>query len=282
MSIFEAIILGFVQGVSEFLPISSTGHLTLTGKLLNLIDPNSPEKWTAFIAIIQLGTLVSILVYFWKDIINIIKDFFKDNLTERKSFKLQSFNSRLGWLVIIGTIPVVIVGLGFKDFIEGAFTKNLWVISGSLVVVAIIIAIAEYFAKHKKNIEEVTVKDAIIVGIAQCFALIPGSSRSGTTLAGGLFSGLKRETAARFSFLLSIPAIAASGLLELKESLEYLDPALALNMIVATIVSGVVGYFCIDFLLKFLKKNTTLVFIVYRIILGGVILSLLFNNIITS
>ncbi|MDP4116631.1 MAG: undecaprenyl-diphosphate phosphatase, partial [Bacteroidota bacterium] len=198
-----------------------------------------------------------------------------------KSFKQQSFNSRLGWLVIIGTVPVVIVGLGFKKIIEGAFTKNLWVIAGSLVGVAIIIAIAEYFAKHRKDIEEVTIKDALIVGIAQCFALIPGSSRSGTTLAGGLFSGLKRETAARFSFLLSIPAIAASGLLELKESIKFLDASLAVNMIVATIVSGVVGYFCIDFLLKFLRKNTTLVFIVYRIILGCFILFLLYKNIIT-
>lgn len=281
MSIIEAVILGLVQGISEFLPISSTGHLTLAGKLMNLIDPQSPEKWTAFIAVIQLGTLVSILVYFWKDIINIITAFFKDNLSERKSFKQQSFNSRLGWLVIIGTVPVVIVGLGFKKIIEGALTKNLWVIAGSLVGVAVIIAIAEYFAKHRKDIEEVTIKDALIVGIAQCFALIPGSSRSGTTLAGGLFSGLKRETAARFSFLLSIPAIAASGLLELKESIKFLDASLAVNMIVATIVSGVVGYFCIDFLLKFLRKNTTLVFIVYRIILGCFILFLLYKNIIT-
>jgi len=281
LSIIEAVILGLVQGISEFLPISSTGHLTLAGKLMNLIDPQSPEKWTAFIAVIQLGTLVSILVYFWKDIINIITAFFKDNLSERKSFKQQSFNSRLGWLVIIGTVPVVIVGLGFKKIIEGALTKNLWVIAGSLVGVAVIIAIAEYFAKHRKDIEEVTIKDALIVGIAQCFALIPGSSRSGTTLAGGLFSGLKRETAARFSFLLSIPAIAASGLLELKESIKFLDASLAVNMIVATIVSGVVGYFCIDFLLKFLRKNTTLVFIVYRIILGCFILFLLYKNIIT-
>ncbi|MDP4117022.1 MAG: undecaprenyl-diphosphate phosphatase, partial [Bacteroidota bacterium] len=165
MSIIEAVILGLVQGISEFLPISSTGHLTLAGKLMNLIDPQSPEKWTAFIAVIQLGTLVSILVYFWKDIINIITAFFKDNLSERKSFKQQSFNSRLGWLVIIGTVPVVIVGLGFKKIIEGALTKNLWVIAGSLVGVAIIIAIAEYFAKHRKDIEEVTIKDALIVGI---------------------------------------------------------------------------------------------------------------------
>lgn len=281
MSILEAVILGLVQGISEFLPISSTGHLTLAGKLMNLIDPQNPEKWTAFIAVIQLGTLASILVYFRKDIVNIIKAFFKDNLTTRKSFKQQSYESRLGWLVIIGTVPVVVVGLGFKKIIEGALTKNLWVIAGSLVGVAIIIAIAEYLAKHKKDINEVSVKDALIVGIAQCFALIPGSSRSGTTLAGGLFAGLKRDAAARFSFLLSIPAVAASGLLEFKESIKFLDKSLAVNMALATIVSGVVGYFCIDFLLKFLRKNTTLSFVVYRVILGGVILFLLYKNVIT-
>jgi undecaprenyl-diphosphatase len=281
LSILEAVILGLVQGISEFLPISSTGHLTLAGKLMNLIDPQNPEKWTAFIAVIQLGTLVSILVYFWKDIISIIKAFFKDNLTSRKSFKQQSYESRLGWLVIIGTVPVVVVGLGFKKVIEGALTKNLWVIAGSLVGVAIIIAIAEYLAKHKKDVNEVTVKDALIVGIAQCFALIPGSSRSGTTLAGGLFAGLKRDAAARFSFLLSIPAVAASGLLEFKESVKFLDKSLAVNMALATIVSGVVGYFCIDFLLKFLRKNTTLSFVIYRVLLGGFILFLLYKNIIT-
>lgn len=274
-------ILGLVQGISEFLPISSTGHLTLAGKLMNLIDPQNPEKWTAFIAVIQLGTLASILVYFRKDIVNIIKAFFKDNLTSRKSFKQQSYESRLGWLVIIGTVPVVVVGLGFKKIIEGALTKNLWVIAGSLVGVAIIIAIAEYLAKHKKDINEVSVKDALIVGIAQCFALIPGSSRSGTTLAGGLFAGLKRDAAARFSFLLSIPAVAASGLLEFKESIKFLDKSLAVNMALATIVSGVVGYFCIDFLLKFLRKNTTLSFVIYRVILGGFILFLLYKNVIT-
>lgn len=281
MSILEAVILGLVQGISEFLPISSTGHLTLAGKLMNLIDPQNPEKWTAFIAVIQLGTLASILVYFRKDIVNIIKAFFKDNLTSRKSFKQQSYESRLGWLVIIGTVPVVVVGLGFKKIIEGALTKNLWVIAGSLVGVAIIIAIAEYLAKHKKDINEVSVKDALIVGIAQCFALIPGSSRSGTTLAGGLFAGLKRDAAARFSFLLSIPAVAASGLLEFKESIKFLDKSLAVNMALATIVSGVVGYFCIDFLLKFLRKNTTLSFVIYRVILGGFILFLLYKNVIT-
>ena len=281
MSILEAIILGIVQGLTEFLPVSSTAHLTITGKIMGLINANKPEEWTAIIAIIQLGTLVSILVYFGKDIYNIVIEFFRDNLIERKGYRQQSLNSRLGWLVIIGTIPVVIVGLGFKDIIEGAFTKNLYVIATSLIVLAIILFIAEKTAKFDKKIEDVGIWDAIVVGIAQAFALIPGSSRSGTTITGGLFMGLNREAAARFSFLLSIPAILASGLLQLKEGLEFLNQDHLIAVAVATVVSGVSGYLAIDFLLKFLRKNSTNLFIVYRIVAGLIILALLFSNTIT-
>ncbi len=281
MSILEAIILGIVQGITEFLPISSTAHLTITGKMLGLINSNKPEEWTAIIAIIQLGTLASILIYFAKDIYNIVVEFFRDNLVARKSFKQQSLNSRLGWLVIIGTIPVVVIGLGFKDIIEGALTKNLFVIATSLIVLAIILFIAEKTAKFKKGIEDVGVKEAIVIGIAQAFALIPGSSRSGTTITGGLFMGMNREAAARFSFLLSIPAIFASGLLQLKEGLKFLNSEYFLAIGVATVVSGISGYLAIDFLLKFLKKNSTNLFIVYRIAAGLIILALLATKTIT-
>jgi undecaprenyl-diphosphatase len=287
LSLIEAIVLGIIQGITEFLPISSTGHLTLAGKLMDLIGaPNhlisidNPEHWTAFIAVIQLGTLAAVFIYFLKDIINIIGSFLKENLKERKSFANQSTNSRLGWLIIIGTIPVVILGLSFKHIIEGNLTKNLWVISISLIALAVILFIAEKTAKFKKEIKDITIKDALVIGIAQSFALIPGSSRSGTTITGGLFMGLKREPAARFSFLLSMPAVLASGLLELKESLPYIHGDMVTNLIVSTLVAGISGYIAIDFLLKFLKKNTTFVFIAYRIILGIIILILLFNNII--
>lgn len=280
MSILEAILLGIIQGLSEFLPISSTGHLTVAGKLLNLVSPEHPEQWTAFIAVIQLGTMVAVLIYFAKDILHIITDFFKDNLSERKSFKEQSLNSRLGWLVIIGTIPVVIIGITFKDVIEGALTKNLYVIASSLIGLAIILGIAEKVASFKKNLEKITVADSIVIGIAQALALIPGSSRSGTTITGGLFMGLKRETAARFSFLLSIPAVLASGLLELYHSLSFINSSMAINLAVATIVSGISGYFAIDFLLKFLKTHSTFLFIFYRIAAGLLILILIYTNII--
>lgn len=278
MSIIEAIVLGLIQGITEFLPISSTGHLTLAGKLLHLVDPANPEHWTAFIAIIQLGTLLAVFLYFLKDIINIIKSFFTENLTNRKKFSEQSLDSRMGWLIIIGTIPVVIVGLGFKKIIEGNLTKDLWVIASSLIILAVILAIAEKTAKFKKEIKDISVKDALIIGIAQCFALIPGSSRSGTTITGGLFMGLTRESAARFSFLLSMPAVFASGLLEVKESIKFIHADMAINIVIASVVAAVSGYLAIDLLLKFLKKNTTFVFIYYRIALGIIILALLYTN----
>lgn len=279
MNIFEAIFLGIIQGLTEFLPISSTGHLTVTGKIMHLISTKNPTHWTAFIAVIQLGTLVAVLLYFRKDIISIIKDFFRDNLFERKKYSLQSSNSKLGWLIIIGSVPVAVIGLFFKDFIEGSFTKELNVIAISLIVFAVILAIAEKKAKFKKEVKNLTVKDSLVIGFAQAFALIPGSSRSGTTITGGLFMGLNREEAARFSFLLSIPAVFASGLLEFYESIKFLDTSMAINFLVSTIASGFSGYIAIGFLLRYLRKNSTFVFVYYRIAAGCLILILLYLNI---
>lgn len=280
MNFIEAIVLGIIQGLTEFLPISSTGHLTLAGKFMNLISDKNPEHWTSFMAVIQLGTMLAILIYFWKDLWNILTEFLRDNLQKRVKYSEQSTNAKLGWLIILGSIPIVVIGLLFKDAIEGTFTKNLYVIGGSLIVLAIILAIAEKTAKFKKDIKDITIFDSIMIGIAQAFALIPGSSRSGTTITGGLFFGLKRDVAARFSFLLSVPAVLGSGLLELYQSLKFIDVNLVTNMIVATFFAAVSGYFAIDFLLKFLKKNTTFVFIYYRIILGLTILILLYTNVI--
>ncbi len=280
MNIFEAIFLGIVQGLTEFLPISSTGHLTLTGKLMGVISSEHPEHWTAFIAVIQLGTLLAVLIYFWKDIVLILKDFFTENVFKRKSFSEQSFNSKLGWYIIIGTIPVVIVGLGFKDLIEGAFTKNLHVIALSLITLGVILGGAEKVGKFTKDMKGLTWLSALIIGIAQCFALIPGSSRSGTTITMALFLGFKRETAARFSFLLSIPAVLGSGLLEFYESLKFIDFSGSVNLLVATAAAAISGYWAIGFLLKFLRTNTTYVFVFYRIALGIVILALIYYGVI--
>ncbi|MDP3683285.1 MAG: undecaprenyl-diphosphate phosphatase, partial [Ignavibacteria bacterium] len=219
------------------------------------------------------------LVYFWKDILHIVTAFLKENLSSRKKFSLQSLDAKMGWFIILGTIPIVTFGLGFKKIIGGTLTKNLVVIACSLIVLAVILAIAERKAKFKKEMKDITVLDSIVIGIAQAMALIPGSSRSGTTITGGLFMGLTRESAARFSFLISIPSVFASGMLELFEQIKFIDHLGIVNLVVATIVSGISGYAAIDFLLKYLRKNTTFVFIYYRIALGVLILILISLNI---
>lgn len=280
MNIVEAIVLGIIQGLTEFLPISSTGHLTLAGRFMGLISDQNPEHWTAFIAVIQMGTLIAVVFYFWKDLWKIFTDFMQDNLTARKKYSQQSMNSKMGWYIVIGTIPVVVIGLAFKDFIEGTFTKDLIVISVSLIVLGILLALAEKVGSFKRNTEQLTWKDSLVIGLAQAMALIPGSSRSGTTITAGLFLGLTRDTAARFSFLLSVPAVLASGLLQFYEALEFIDSSMAVNLLVSTLAAGVSGYLAIDFLLKFLKKNSTFVFVVYRIVLGLIILGLIYMAVI--
>lgn len=282
MSIVEAIILGIIQGLTEFLPISSTGHLTVAGKLMDLIDPAKPEQWTSFIAVLQLGTLLAILIYFWSDLWKILTGFINDNIVKPKGFSVQSANSKMGWYIILGSVPVVIIGLGFKDVIEGTLTKNLYVISASLIVLGLILALAEKVGKFTKEIDKIDWKSALIIGFGQCLALIPGSSRSGTTITAGLFLGFKRETAARFSFLLSVPAIFGSGLLQFYEALEYIDADGMINLIIATIASAVSGYLTIAFLLNFLKKHSTYIFVYYRIIIGLIIISLISFNIINA
>lgn len=280
MSILEAIILGLIQGLTEFLPISSTAHLTLAGKWMNLIDPQHPDQWTAFIAVIQLGTLIAVMLYFWKDIIKIVAGFITANfagLTRRAAGEPAKEHAKLGWLIIIGTLPVAIVGLLFRHQIEGMLTKDLRVIAGSLIGLALILTIAEIIGPQRRDMKQLRVSDAIVVGIAQVFALIPGSSRSGSTITGGLFSGLKRESAARFSFLLSIPAVAASGLLELPKALHSINTGWTV-IAVATIVSAVSGYASIAFLLRYLQRHTTYVFVVYRVALGLVLVWLLVSG----
>ena len=281
MSIFESVFLGIVQGLSEFLPISSTGHLTVAGKLLNLISEENPERWTAFIAVIQLGTLAAVLIYFWKDLLKIARLFIIENLLQRKKISDQQAFSKLGWYIIVGTIPIVIVGLGFKDFIEGAFTKNLYVISYSLIALGLILALAEKYNNFTKELKDISWFNALLIGIAQTLALIPGSSRSGTTITAGLFLGFTRETAARFSFLLSIPSVLGSGILELVEVLDFIDLQGFVVLAIATLTSAVSGYLAIAFLLNYLKKNTLYIFVFYRITIGVVILLLLNYQIIS-
>jgi len=287
MTLLQAILLGIVQGLTEFIPISSTAHLVLAGRVMNL--GLTPEQTTASIAVIQLGTLLAVIAYFASDIWNITRAFVHDHFVLLKSGRRDQFNrandhaplsheALLGWLVIIGSIPVAVVGLFFKKQIEGTFTKNLWVIATMMVVVAVLLAIAEIVGKKRRRMQDLGLRDSLAVGFAQCLALIPGSSRSGSTIMAGLFVGEMRETAARFSFLLSMPAIAASGLLELKEALHKLPSGSLSALAFGTLISGIIGYASIWFLQRYLRTHTTAVFIGYRLIVGSAMLIMLFNG----
>jgi undecaprenyl-diphosphatase len=287
MSILQAIILGIVQGLTEFIPISSTAHLIFATRLTGLSESLSAEQVTAVIAVIQLGTLLAVFVYFARDIWNICHAFVRDHLILLRGGtppgvegsgllgSRLSPDAKLGWLVLAGSIPIGVVGLAFKSEIEGQFTKNLWVIATMMVTIAILLAVAEKVGRRRKEMNDLGLGDALAVGFAQVLALLPGASRSGSTIMGGLFAGETRETAARFSFLLSIPAITASGLLEMREAVHSLPAGSAAPLVVATVVSGVVGYASIWFLLRFLRTHSTGVFIGYRLVVGTLILALL-------
>ncbi|HAP34974.1 MAG TPA: undecaprenyl-diphosphatase UppP [Bacteroidetes bacterium] len=275
MNIFQSIILGIIQGLTEFLPISSTAHLRIVPALLGWNDPGA-----AFTAVIQFGTLVAVFIYFRKDILAITGAVIKSIQTRNISYNREAI---LGWMIAFGTIPIVFFGLLFKKNIETNL-RSLYVISASMIILAVVLMIAETIVKKRdalkikqKSLDDISWRDAILIGFAQAVALIPGSSRSGTTITGGLFIGLNRETSARFSFLLSLPSIFAAGMLELVKERELLlsSDIGFINLAVATIVSGIVGYASIAFLLNYLKTHSTYIFIVYRIIVGFGLLYLL-------
>ncbi len=292
MDLIQAIILGIVQGLTEFIPVSSTAHLVFASRLTGIYG-GDPGLVTATIAVLQLGTLCAVLLYFIGDIWSISSAFVRDhwNLAfGRRKMRFSgtggnrpiflSDESWLGWLIILGSIPIGTVGFLFKDFIEGQGTKNLWIIATMLIVIAVLLFVAEKVGSHHKDVKHLTLVDAIVQGFCQVLALMPGASRSGSTIMGGLLAGEKREAAARFSFLLSMPAIFASGLLELHQATKILPNDAWVPLLVGTIVSGIVGYISIWGLLAYLKRNSTLIFVGYRIILGAVILILLWKGVI--
>jgi undecaprenyl-diphosphatase len=286
VNFFYAVILGIIQGLTEFLPISSTAHLTLAGKLIGSIDVLHPESWTAFIAVMQLGTLTAVVVYFWKDFMAMIVAVVRgiSSGTLRGPVRTWPQDARLALGIFVGTLPVALIGYSLHKIIEGALTKSIPVIVGSLVVLALLLWFAERVAQHKRSLGELTVVDALLIGIAQVLALIPGSSRSGTTITAGLFLGLTRETAARFSFLLSVPAVFASGLYEMVKIYQMSRAGTELftlgigNLVIATVVSAVVGYAAIAWLLRYLVRHTTLVFVWYRLALGLLLALLLLTG----
>lgn len=266
MSLLEAIVLGLVQGITEFLPISSTAHLRIAPALLGWEDPGA-----AFSAVIQLGTVAAVVLYFRRDLVR-LGEALAGSLSRRSP--LESPESRRAWFVVVGTVPVSVVGLLFKDAVESQL-RSLHVIATSLVVLGIVLYVVERRASHRRTLQEMTLRDGVVIGVWQALALIPGSSRSGTTLTGGLSLGFKREDAARYSFLLSIPANALAGLFQLREILlaTHRPPALALAL--GTLVAFGSGLLAIAALLRFLRTRTTLLFVGYRLVMGALLFGLL-------
>ncbi|MGJ5895657.1 undecaprenyl-diphosphate phosphatase [Streptomyces sp. V2] len=276
MSWFESLILGLVQGLTEFLPVSSSAHLRLTAAFSGWKDPGA-----AFTAITQIGTEAAVLIYFRKDIGRIIgawcKSLFKKELR-------SDHDAKMGWLVIVGSIPIGVLGLTLKDQIEGPF-RDLRITATMLIVIGVVMGVADRLAardeadrrhrapKQRKALENLGVKDGLIFGLCQACALVPGVSRSGATITGGLFMGYKREAAARYSFLLAIPAVLASGLFETKDALES-DHVSWGPTIFATGIAFVTGYVVISWFMKFISTKSFMPFVYYRVALGIVIIAL--------
>jgi undecaprenyl-diphosphatase len=275
MAIWEAVLLGVIQGLTEFLPISSTAHLLVARQLLGHATPED-----AFTTVIQLGTLVAVFAYFRADIARLVRGFLADLRAMRPG---SNPDGRMAWLIVLGTIPVVLIGLLLKSWLKATF-YNLTAIAVVAIGFALLLALAEWWAARRRNRGApgrdeayVTAADSIWVGLWQALALMPGASRSGTTITGGLFAGLDRAAAARFSFLLSLPAILAAGVKDFWDERESLlaSRADSAALVVGLAVSAIVGYLAIAWLLHFLKRYSTAVFIVYRIGLGVVILAAL-------
>jgi len=264
----QAVVYGLVQGLTEFLPVSSTGHLRLFQAWLN---PNVNQAgFTAFTAVIQLGTTIAVVLYFWRELVHIAVAWLRGLVD--KSVR-DSLEYRMGWYLILATIPVGVFGLIFSHQIETG-ARNLWVLAIALIVMAIILLIAERTGSRERDEEEINTKDAIAVGAAQALSLIPGVSRSGSTITAGLFRGLDRVAAARFSFLLSIPAVVASGLFEARKIGDSNAPGIGVT-VVATLIAFIVGLASIAWLLRYVARHSTYVFIGYRILLGAFVIVLL-------
>jgi undecaprenyl-diphosphatase len=267
VSTLEAIVLGVVQGLTEFLPISSTGHLRIVPAFLGWEDPGA-----AFTAVTQLGTMLAVVIYFRHDLLRIARAW---TASLRDASRRSELDARMGWYILLGTIPIGIFGLAFKDQIETG-ARDLYLIAIALIVLGLILLLAERMAAHERGVEQITTRDGVIVGLSQALALVPGVSRSGATITAGLFLGLEREAAARFSFLLSIPAVVLSGLLELGTLISGEDgeSVTFVGLTLATLLAFVSGYASIAFLLRFLAHHSTFVFVAYRVALGSLVLAL--------
>jgi len=260
MDYFQAVVLGIVEGLTEFLPVSSTGHLTIAEQILGL--PVDDPAVTAFTAVIQTGAIAAVVLYFWRDIWRIARTWVTGVV---KPEVRGQFDYRMGWYVIIGSIPIGIVGFAAKDLITGPL-RSLWVVAAALIGWSAVMVYAERRGRQQRGERQLTLRDAVLVGLVQCVALVPGVSRSGATISGGLLVGLDRVTATRLSFFLSIPALVAAGLYELKDALGG-DIGIG-QTVVGVLVSFVVAYASVAWLLRFVAGHSIVKFVPYRIALG--------------
>ncbi len=273
MGIFEAILLGIIQGLTEFLPISSSAHLRIASELMGIGDAGA-----AFTAITQLGTEAAVVVFFWRDIVRIIGRWFR-SLTG--SVPRRDPDALMGWWIILGTLPIVVLGLLFEDLIDTTL-RSLWFVAIALIVFGILLGFADRYAKQQRDLTQLGWKHGLIFGFAQALALIPGVSRSGGTITAGLLMGYKREAAARYSFLLAIPAIFGSGGYKLLKSVG--DPGatpIGLTLI-ATVIGFVVALVVIGVFMRYISHGSFMPFVVYRVLLGIVIIVLLSTGVLTA
>lgn len=276
MSWIQVVVLSIVQGLTEFLPISSSAHLAIVSRVFF-----SGDAGASFTAVSQLGTEAAVLLYFARDIGRILKAWFNGLFVRAHR---DNVDYRMGWYVIIGTIPISVLGLLFKDEIRSS-VRNLWVVATAMLVFSAVIAAAEYYGRQTRHIEQLTWRDGLLVGLAQCLALVPGVSRSGSTISAGLFLGLDRGLSARFGFLLAIPAVFASGLFSLPDAFHPVtegQSATGLQLLVSVLIAFVVGFAAVAWLLRFVAHHAMYWFVGYRVVLALVVLTLLGTGVVAA
>ena len=276
MSWWQAIVLGIIEGITEFLPISSTGHLTIAEKLMGM--PLDNEGLIAFTAIIQIGAIAAAIIYFWQDIQRVLIAWWRGLWWKRAR---RQFDYKYGWAIIIGSVPIAVVGLVFKDEIETVL-RSLWFVAGALIIWSGVMWLADKYATAKRVEKDTTWKDTLVIGLGQCLSLVPGVSRSGATISVGLLRGFDRVTVTKLSFFLGIPALVAAGLLEVVTKYKHISGGVGwTSTIIATVVSFGVGYVAVAWLLKFIQNNDFRSFIIYRFALGLILVALLGAGIIS-
>lgn len=273
---WQAILLGIVEGVTEFLPISSTGHLTIAEKLMGM--PLDDKSLIAFTAIIQIGAIAAAIIYFWQDIWRVLSAWWRGLWSTRERRK---FDYKYGWAIILGSVPIAVVGLTFKDEIETVL-RSLWFVAFALIGWSVVMWLADKYAVAKRSEAQTTWRDTLIIGLGQCLSLIPGVSRSGATISVGLLRGFDRVTVTKLSFFLGIPALVAAGVLQAATEYQHIANGVGWGAtLLATVVSFVVGYASIAWLLKFVAHNNFSLFIWYRVAMGILIIGLLMAGIVT-